>query len=221
MSTTPTHNKQTSKTSKASEEKEPGTTRRRKSSKPTEKQASEKETDTVLTIGVSASVRRKAQQHADALSESSSSKLTLKEYTEQALYYFAKYRIDPREASQSEDLAKEVHRLRNHLFGFLQTQERQYTIPLIKEVYGLQETTREHSKDISQLLESLDQVSQSMRHICLLLYKVKTIQDLSLTTLYEVFEDEKLVKGIVERNRNRFKQEMTHIEQGLEELFGK
>ena len=57
-------------------------------------------------------------------------KLTMKMFTETALNYFIKHKIDPRFFDDSDSLANQVVRLRNQIFSFLQVQERQYLIPL-------------------------------------------------------------------------------------------
>ncbi len=57
-------------------------------------------------------------------------KLTMKMFTEGALNYFIKHKIDPRFFDDSDSLANQVVRLRNQIFSFLQVQEHQYLIPL-------------------------------------------------------------------------------------------
>jgi len=54
----------------------------------------------------------------------------MKMFTEGALNYFIKHKIDPRFFDDSDSLANQVVRLRNQIFSFLQVQERQYLIPL-------------------------------------------------------------------------------------------
>ncbi len=57
-------------------------------------------------------------------------KLTMKMFSEAALNYFIKHKIDPRFFDDSDSLANQVVRLRNQIFSFLQVQERQYLIPI-------------------------------------------------------------------------------------------
>ncbi len=138
--------------------------------------------------------------------------ISLKDYVEHAVGYFNKYKLSPVTENEVEDIPKEVHRLRNHLFGFLKEQERQYILPLVKQVYTIHDTT-EH---LSGMVERL---TEQMEAVYLLLYKIKTIQDLNLSTLYKAMDDSgtQPVGEIIEENTRIFKGEMAQFEAKLEE----
>jgi hypothetical protein len=73
-------------------------------------------------------------------------KLTMKMFTETALNYFIKHKIDPRFFDDSDSLANQVVRLRNQIFSFLQVQERQYLIPLNLDLAAFKD------KNLAQLI---------------------------------------------------------------------
>jgi hypothetical protein len=53
-----------------------------------------------------------------------------------------------------------------------------------------------------------------------LLFKIKTIQDISLTTLYYLSgQEEGVVKEVAAQNKGRFESEMAQFEQRLKERF--
>ena len=83
-------------------------------------------------------------------------KLTMKMFTETALNYFIKHKIDPRFFDDSDSLANQVVRLRNQIFSFLQVQERQYLIPLNTNLAELKQ------KNSAQLI---DENNHSTRQI--------------------------------------------------------
>lgn len=74
-------------------------------------------------------------------------KLTMKMFTETAVNYFIKHKIDPRFFDDSDSLANQVVRLRNQIFSFLQVQERQYLIPLNTNLAELKQKNSPQSMD--------------------------------------------------------------------------
>ncbi|WP_064198444.1 MULTISPECIES: hypothetical protein [Emticicia] len=111
-------------------------------------------------------------------------KLTMKMFTEGALNYFTKHKIDPRFFDDSDSLANQVVRLRNQIFSFLQVQERQYLIPLNTNLAELK------LKDAVQLM---NENKYSTRQI--LAYLV------SFTNLY--FETLDMEKAEIEQLKSR------------------
>jgi hypothetical protein len=167
--------------------------------------------ETVRTVGINNSIRKRAKMHATNLG------LTLKEFTEQALLYFVKYQLNPLEVNKVEEVPKEMHKLRNQVFAFLKTQEQQYIIPLLKEVYAVHEHSKNLFEDMGSLSGEFSKVYGQLEHIYLLLFKIKTIQDISLTTLYQLSDqDEIFLKELIERNKQQFLKEINHFQKDVE-----
>ena len=63
-------------------------------------------------------------------------KLTLKVFTEAALLHFVKNKFDPR-YYQDDSIATSINRLRNHILGFIVTQENKYIRPFQQDIIAL------------------------------------------------------------------------------------
>ncbi len=158
--------------------------------------AARADSSALTTISLSPSVRKRAKEQADAL------KVPLKEFAEGALLYFIRYRLHPGQMEAREDVPKEVHKLRNQVFSFLQKQESLHLLPVVKAVYALQ--------------GEVEKLHQQQEAIYLLLFKIKTIQDISLSTLYQLSgEDEETLTGIINQNKQRFLAELEQFRQKL------
>ncbi len=162
----------------------------------TDTPAARADSSALTTISLSPAVRKRAKEQADTL------KVPLKEFAEGALLYFIKYKLHPGQVDALEDVPKEVHKLRNQVFSFLQKQESLHVLPLVKTVYALQ--------------GEVEKLHQQQETIYLLLFKIKTIQDISLSTLYQLSEqDEETLTEIIKGNKQRFLAEMEQFRQKL------
>jgi hypothetical protein len=63
-------------------------------------------------------------------------KLTLKVFAEAALLHFVKNKFDPR-YYQDDSIATAINRLRNHILGFIVTQENKYIRPFQQDIIAL------------------------------------------------------------------------------------
>lgn len=82
--------------------------------------------------------------------------LTLRSYSEEAMTYFLRNHVDPRNMGEEKDVIQEVRKLRNNVFSFMQVQERTYIMPFVEDVYKLTNKTEqleENSLDILNLME--------------------------------------------------------------------
>lgn len=82
--------------------------------------------------------------------------LTVKHFTEEALRYFLRNHIDPRQVGEEKDVLTEVRKLRNNVFSFMQVQERTYLMPFVQDVYELKNRTailEETNFDMLNLME--------------------------------------------------------------------
>jgi hypothetical protein len=112
-----------------------------------------------------------------------------------------------------EDVPKEVHRLRNQVVGVLKTQETRYSLPLLQEVHTLHER-------LGAVAVAVEGLSGYFAQLHKLLFKIKTIQDISLTTAYYLSgQEEAVVKEIAAQNKRRFESEMAQFEGRLKESF--
>jgi hypothetical protein len=108
--------------------------------------------------------------------------------------------------NKSQDLPKEVNRLRNHLFAFHKTQEEKYLVPMLRETYAL-------APRLEGLHHSLAETLTQLQNIHLLLYKIKIIQDISLSTTYILADhDEAWLRELISRNKERFDAEVAKFE---------
>jgi hypothetical protein len=163
--------------------------------------------EVTTTLRISAGLRNQAKAYAGTLD------VSLKEFSENALWYFIRYKLNPVVANQVEDMPKEVHRLRNQVVGVLKTQEAQYSLPLFKEVHALHER-------LSAVAGTVEGLNGYFAQLHQLLFKIKTIQDISLTTAYYLSaQEEGVVKEVAARNKQRFESEMAQFEQHLKEHF--
>jgi Ser/Thr protein kinase RdoA (MazF antagonist) len=163
--------------------------------------------EATTTLRISTSLRDQAKTYTGTLD------VSLKDFTENALWYFIRYKLNPVAANQVEDVPKEVHRLRNQVVGVLKTQEAQYSVPLLQEVHALHERLAAVAATVEGLGGYFAQLHQ-------LLFKIKTIQDICLTTLYYLSgQEEGLVKEVAAQNKGRFESEMAQFEQRLKECF--
>ena len=85
-------------------------------------------------------------------------KLTIKMFTEAALNYFVKHKIDPRFFDDSESLTNQVVRLRNQIFSFLKVQEQQHIMPLNGLLVGIKLETEQISKEQAMVKSIFAQV---------------------------------------------------------------
>ncbi len=159
--------------------------------------------EATTTLRISTSLRDQAKTYTGTLD------VSLKDYTENALWYFIRYKLNPVAANQVEDVPKEVHRLRNQVVGVLKTQEAQYSVPLLQEVHAL----HERLAAVAGTVEGLDGYFAQLHQ---LLFKIKTIQDISLSTLYQLSEqDDETLTGIIKQNKQRFLAEMEQFRQRM------
>jgi hypothetical protein len=162
----------------------------------------------LTTIAVSPAVQQKAKAHAEALG------VSLREFSEGALQYFVKYKLNPAEVNAVEDVPKEVYKLRNQVFSFLKKQEFEHLLPLLRQAYSL----HGQGQQVQQQMESLH---RQLEEVYLLLFKIKTIQDISLTTLYRLSEqDEETLSEVMKHNKQRFLSEMKQFTERLEGKTG-
>lgn len=83
-------------------------------------------------------------------------KLTIKSYGEDAILYFLRNHIDPRNMGEEQDVLTEVRKLRNNVFSFMQVQERTYLMPFVQDVYELKNKSallEDNSFDLLNLME--------------------------------------------------------------------
>lgn len=86
-------------------------------------------------------------------------KLTLKVFTEAALLHFIKNKFDPR-YYQDDSIATAMNRLRNHILGFIVTQENKYIRPFQQDIIALK-------NEISLLKRSLELETQTVEETAL------------------------------------------------------
>ena len=79
-------------------------------------------------------------------------------FTEAALNYFVKHKIDPRFFDDSESLTNQVVRLRNQIFSFLKVQEQQHIMPLNGLLVGIKLETEQISKEQAMVKSIFAQV---------------------------------------------------------------
>ena len=75
-------------------------------------------------------------------------KLTVKSFTEAAILYAIKHKIDPR-FFQDESISSSINRLRNHILGFIVTQENKLIRPFQQDIIALK-------NDVSSLKKNVD-----------------------------------------------------------------
>lgn len=168
-----------------------------------------KKEEELVNLRVRVEVKDKAKEHAENIG------ITLKEFTEEVLRYFIRYKLNPFEVNQTEDLPKEVNRLRNHIFSFLKTQEQQLIIPLLEKSTLIERNTK-------SMLEDLAKLEEQLYRIYILLFKIKTIQDISLSTLYNLSDqDDKFIEELIKNNKLKYENEINNFESQIEqELSG-
>ena len=86
-------------------------------------------------------------------------KLTLKVFTEAALLHFIKNKFDPR-YYQDDSIATAINRLRNHILGFIVTQENKYIRPFQQDIIALK-------SEVSLLKRSLELDTQTVEETAL------------------------------------------------------
>lgn len=86
-------------------------------------------------------------------------KLTLKVFTEAALLHFVKNKFDPR-YYQDDSIATAINRLRNHILGFIVTQENKYIRPFQQDIIALK-------NEVSLLKRSLELDTQTVEETAL------------------------------------------------------
>jgi hypothetical protein len=86
-------------------------------------------------------------------------KLTLKVFTEAALSHFIKNKFDPR-YYQDDSIATAMNRLRNHILGFIVTQENKYIRPFQQDIIALK-------NEVSLLKRSLELDTQTVEETAL------------------------------------------------------
>jgi len=163
-----------------------------------------KKEEKLVNLRVRVEVKDKAKEHAENID------LTLKEFTEEALRYFIRYKLNPIEVNQTEDLPKEVNRLRNHIFSFLKTQEQQFIIPILEKSTLIERNTK-------SMLEDLAKLEEQLYRIYILLFKIKTIQDISLSTLYNLSDqDDKFIEELIKNNKLKYENEINNFESQID-----
>ena len=86
-------------------------------------------------------------------------KLTLKVFTEAALLHFIKNKFDPR-YYQDDSITTAINRLRNHILGFIVTQENKYIRPFQQDIIALK-------NEVSLLKRSLELDTQTVEETAL------------------------------------------------------
>lgn len=86
-------------------------------------------------------------------------KLTLKVFTEAALLHFIKNKFDPR-YYQDDSIATAINRLRNHILGFIVTQENKYIRPFQQDIIDLK-------NEVSLLKKSFELDTQTVEETAL------------------------------------------------------
>ena len=86
-------------------------------------------------------------------------KLTMKVFTEAALLHFIKNKFDPR-YYQDDSIATAINRLRNHILGFIVTQENKYIRPFQQDIIALK-------NEVSLLKRSLELDTQTVEETAL------------------------------------------------------
>jgi hypothetical protein len=86
-------------------------------------------------------------------------KLTIKVFTEAALLHFIKNKFDPR-YYQDDSIATAINRLRNHILGFIVTQENKYIRPFQQDIIALK-------SEVSLLKRSLELDTQTVEETAL------------------------------------------------------
>jgi hypothetical protein len=86
-------------------------------------------------------------------------KLTMKVFTEAALLHFIKNKFDPR-YYQDDSIATAINRLRNHILGFIVTQENKYIRPFQQDIIALK-------NEVSLLKKSLELETQTVEETAL------------------------------------------------------
>ncbi len=86
-------------------------------------------------------------------------KLTLKVFTEAAILHFIKNKFDPR-YYQDDSIATAINRLRNHILGFIVTQENKLIRPFQQDIITLK-------KEISLLKKGLELDTQTVEETAL------------------------------------------------------
>ena len=86
-------------------------------------------------------------------------KLTMKVFTEAALLHFVKNKFDPR-YYQDDSIATAINRLRNHILGFIVTQENKYIRPFQQDIIALK-------NEVSLLKKSLELDTQTVEETAL------------------------------------------------------
>ncbi|MDJ1505254.1 BfmA/BtgA family mobilization protein [Xanthocytophaga agilis] len=133
------------------------------------------------TVNVNAAVLQRCKQHARELGMK-----TLKEYAENAMLYFVKNGLNPSEQIHSEELSKEVVRLRNHIFSFLQKQEQQYMLPMFKEVFSQGRSIEQMEFSLEQTQQSLSELVDQLKQLYLLVYKIQGLVTVSVSTMLHI-----------------------------------
>nr|WP_299415506.1 BfmA/BtgA family mobilization protein [uncultured Emticicia sp.] len=86
-------------------------------------------------------------------------KLTMKVFTEAALLHFVKNKFDPR-YYQDDSISTAINRLRNHILGFIVTQENKYIRPFQQDIIALK-------NEVSLLKKSLEVDTQTVEETAL------------------------------------------------------
>ena len=86
-------------------------------------------------------------------------KLTMKVFTEAALLHFVKNKFDPR-YYQDDSISTAISRLRNHILGFIVTQENKYIRPFQQDIIALR-------NEVSLLKKSLELDTQTVEETAL------------------------------------------------------
>lgn len=86
-------------------------------------------------------------------------KLTIKVFTEAALLHFIKNKFDPR-YYQDDSISTAINRLRNHILGFIVTQENKYIRPFQQDIIALK-------NEVSLLKKSVELDTQTVEETAL------------------------------------------------------
>ena len=85
-------------------------------------------------------------------------KLTVKSFTEAAILYAIKHKIDPR-FFQDESISSSINRLRNHILGFIVTQENKLIRPFQQDIIALKNDLISLKKNVDFEKETIEETA--------------------------------------------------------------
>lgn len=124
-------------------------------------------------------VRIKGEAHAELEILADKHQRSMKQFTEQMIAYFKKFKIDPADL-KDENVSVALRSLRNDLIGFIKTQEKDKLIPTLEELrfvsqHVQQATTGLHSQASHQ--DSMKTLEKWLSALHQELYGVSTLRE--------------------------------------------